>query len=121
MASQLYKRLQSASTRLLTRFDQEGTQAVVQVVLQPIDPLDPPQFLNEPVSVKAVVSGVSSEIVIATPDLALTDLKVITANDGVWVPEVGQHVLIDGKDRATIRVDKIPASGLTCAFRFYVR
>lgn len=117
----VYDRLRGAAVRLLDRFDQEGTQAVITVTVNNPDPLLPPSVVDEPLSIRAVVSGIKAELVSAAPDLTMTDLKVITAHDGAYVPKAGQRVLIDGRNRAIIRVEPIPASGAPCAYRFYVR
>lgn len=119
--SALYDRFRATAARLVTRFDQEGTEQIVRVVSPDIDPLLPPVVEETLQSFRAVVRGVSAQIAAASPDLEITDLQVITDAVNGYVPDTTQHVLINGVARAIIRVDAIPAAGQPCAYRFYVR
>lgn len=115
----IYDRLRTTSARLLDRFDQEGTQTVIQAVTPNPDPMLPPAVIETSAPIKAVVRGVSAEIIAATPDLALGDLQVIT--DYRFTPEVGGAVLINGHQRAILRVEPVPASGAAVIYKFFVR
>ena len=115
----IYDRFQQTAARLLTRFDQGGTEAVVQAVITNPDPLAPPAVNTTVAPVRAVVRGVSAEIIAATPDLAVGDLQVIT--DYRFTPVVGGAVLINNHQRAILRVEPIPAAGDPVAWRFFVR
>ena len=115
----IYDRLRATSARLLDRFDQEGTQTVIQSVMPNPDPMLPPAIIESPQSIKAVVRGVSAEIVASTPDLQVGDLQVIT--DYRFTPEVGGAVLINNHQRAILRVEPIPAAGDPVAYKFFVR
>ena len=115
----IYDRLRATSTRLLDRFDQEGTQTVIQSVMPNPDPMLPPAVIESAQPIKAVVRGVSAEIIAATPDLAVGDLQVFT--DYRFMPVVGGAVLINNHQRAILRVEPIPAAGDPVAWRFFVR
>lgn len=117
----LYDRFRNTAARLLTRFDQGGTGAVVQAVVTNPDPLAPPAVNNTPQPVRAVVRGVSAELVANTPDMALGDLQVITDALSGFVPAEGQAVLINGHQRAILRVEPVPASGAAVIYKFFVR
>ena len=115
----IYDRLRVTSARLLDRFDQEGTQTVIQSVTPNPDPMLPPAVIESSQPIKAVVRGVSAEIVASTPDLAVGDLQVIT--DYRFTPEVGGAVLINNHQRAILRVEPIPAAGAAVIYKFFVR
>lgn len=119
--SAFYDRMRATAARLVTRFDQEGTEAVLRVVTPNPDPLLPPVITESVAPFRAVVRGVSAQLAAASPDLELTDLQVITDAVNGYVPETTQHVLINGTARGIIRVDAIPAAGDPVAYRFYVR
>ena len=117
----IYDRFRNTAARLLTRFDQGGTEAVVQAVVTNPDPLAPPAVNTIVEPVRAVVRGVSAELVANTPDMALGDLQVITDALSGFVPVERQAVLINGHQRAILRVEPIPAAGDPVAWRFFVR
>lgn len=120
MADPFYDRLRSVATRLVTKYDQEGTNELIRVVTPNPDPLLPPDVSTDIVAFPAVVRGVSANLVTADPNIAATDLQVIT--DVIhYTPSVDDIVRINGADRKVIRVDPIPASGIPCAWRFFVR
>ena len=115
----IYDRLRATSARLLDRFDQEGTQTVIQSVTPNPDPMLPPAIIESSQPIKAVVRGVSAEIVASTPDLQVGDLQIIT--DYRFTPVVGGAVLINGHQRAILRVEPVPASGAAVIYKFFVR
>lgn len=117
----IYDRFRATAARLLTRFDQGGTEAVVQAVVTNPDPLAPPAVNTTVAPVRAVVRGVSAELVASTPDMALGDLVVITDALSGYVPVAGEAVLIDGHQRAILRVEPVPASGAAVIYKFFVR
>lgn len=115
----IYDRLRGAAERLLDRFDQQGTRTIIKAVVPNPDPLLPPAIVDSDAPIKAVVRGVGAEIVASAPDLQMGDLQVIT--DARFVPVAGQAVLINGHQRAILRVEPIPAAGQAVAYRFFVR
>lgn len=118
--SALYDRFRATATRLVGRFDQEGTRQVLRVVVAAPDPLQPPVTVQDYLTFPAVVRGISANILANDPNLSSTDLQVIT-DTTVYQPTVGDMVEVNGKARAVLRVDAIPAAGDPCAYRFYVR
>lgn len=117
----LYDRFRQTASRLLTRFDQGGTEAVVQAVVANPDPLAPPAVNSTAQPVRAVVRGVSAELVASAPDMALGDLQVLTDALSGYVPVEGAAVLINGHQRAILRVEPVPASGDPVIYKFFVR
>lgn len=117
----IYDRLRVTAERLLTNFDQGGTETVIQTVTPNPDPMLPPAVTDDSVPVRAVVRGVKAELVASVPDMQLTDLQVITDYRSGFVPVVGEHVLINGDKRAILRVEAIPAAGVPVIYRFFVR
>ena len=59
----IYDRFRTTAARLLTRFDQGGTEAVVQAVVTNPDPLAPPAVNTTPQPVRAVVRGAVADAV----------------------------------------------------------
>ena len=53
--------------------------------------------------------------------MALGDLVVITDALSGFVPVEGQAVLINGHQRAILRVEAVPASGAAVIYKFFVR
>lgn len=116
----LYDRFRATATRLVNRFDQGGTNALVRVLTPNPDPRLPPVVSSDVAAFPAVVRGVSADIAAMDPNLVATDLQVVT--DVVnYTPSVDDVVRINGTDRKVVRVEPIPAAGDPCAWRFYVR
>lgn len=116
----IYDRFRATATRLINRFDQEATETVVRTVTPNPDPLLPPIVDEAVAPIPAAVRGASASIVANDPNLSMTDLQVIMDYRG-GVFDVGSGMHIDGASRVVVRVDRIPASGLLCAVRAYVR
>ena len=120
MADPFYDRMRSVATRLVTKYNQEGTNEIVRVLTPNPDPFLPPTVSTDVVAFPAVVRGVSASLVTADPNLAATDLQVIT-DVTHYTPSIDDMVQINGSDRKVIRIDPIPAAGVPCAWRFFVR
>lgn len=117
----IYDRFASLADRLVTQFDMGGTATLVQIVTPDPDPLKPPTVTDGGFSIPAVVFGVTGDMVARDPDLVATDLRVIIAA-AHWVPLVPGDVLrIDGKDRAVVRVEPVPAAGVVSIYKLIVR
>lgn len=119
--SALYDRFRSTATRLVNRFDQEGTQVVLTVVVPNPDPLEPPATIETYQDIPAVARGVSGNIVTADPNVQATDIQVIVDTQTGYVPATGEQILMNGVSRAIVRVDAIPAAGDPVAYRFFIR
>lgn len=118
----IYERMRRVTApRLLNRFDQGGTEYIIKSVVPNPDPMQPPAVLTSQRPVRAVVMGVSHSLVASTPDLQVGDLQAITDADSGFVPVVGEHVLINGKTRAILSVEPVPASGNVVIYKFIVR
>lgn len=106
--------------RLLERFGNGGVKTIIRVLTDNVDPLLPPTSTTTETDVNAVVRGVSANILTADPNLVATDLQVIVAAIS-YIPDVGDHVKINGQTRAVVRVDAIPAAGDPAVYRFFMR
>ncbi len=115
----LYERMRAVSERLIDRFDQGGTAAVLTVVVPNPDPLLPPAVQSQQQQFKAVARGVTQRMIDATPNVSAGDIQVIT--DYRFTPQEGKRVLLNGINRLIVSIEPIPASGDPVAWRFYVR
>ena len=105
----------------MTRFDQRGIEVSVQSVVTNPDPLAPPSVVSVNEPVRGVAFGVDAELVANTPHMALGDVRVTTDALSGFVPVEGQAVLINGHQRAILRVEAVPASGAAVIYKFFVR
>lgn len=119
--SDLYDRFRATATRLVNRFDQEGTQVIVRVVTPNPDPTLPPTVDETINPIPAVARGVTGSIVTADPNIQATDIQLIVDTQTGWVPMTGEWIELNGVTRAIVRVDAIPAAGDPVAYRFFVR
>lgn len=114
-----YGDLKATADGLLARFKQ-GTVEIGRTVSTPgAQPWDAPTLTTDYSEINAVVRGVSSGMVGGVEVLA-TDLQ-LTASIGDYEPRPGDKIRIDGANVTMIRMDKIPAAGITVAWRFIVR
>lgn len=114
-----YARLKTTADRLILNAVQGTTETGTSTSTPGATPLDPPTIGTTWLSfVGAAFRGVSQQYLNDTTLLA-TDLQgVIQADTDV---EVGQQVRLDGIVHTIVRVDKIPAVGITVAKRIFVR
>lgn len=119
--SELYDRFRATATRLINRFDQEGTSVVVRVVTPNPDPTLPPDVDEDIQSIPAVARGVTGSIVTEDPNIQATDIQMIVDTQTGWVPSTSEWVELNGANRAIVRVDEIPAAGDPVAYRFFIR
>lgn len=112
-----YNKMKTTADRLLLRFAQ-GTVQTVTYTSTGGDEFTPPTETPVPVSVDAVVSGVSAEWIDGTAILA-SDLMVTMAVPDV-LPIVGGVISIDGSDKTVKRVMKQPTSGVTIVVKCVV-
>lgn len=119
--SDLYDRFRATATRLVNRFDQEGTQVVIRIVTPNPDPTMPPTVDETINPIPAVARGVKGSIVTADPNIQATDIQLIVDTQTGWVPMTGEWIELNGVTRAIVRVDAIPAAGDPVAYRFFVR
>lgn len=115
-----YTRMQATAKRLIDRFDQEGTEKVAQSFTPNPDPLKPPTVTSLATPIPAVVRGVSATIVGEHTNLRMSDLQVICLPRD-YTPEPEATVKINGRNHTVITVQPIPAAGMVCAYRFFVR
>ncbi len=121
MSSELVARFRNdTAPRLLAKFGNGGVRTTIQVIVQPVDPLLPPTVTKTYADIDAYVSGVSSRILSADPNLAASDLQVISAAVS-YTPDVGDIVNVNSQDRRVVRVDSIPAAGDPAVYRFFLR
>lgn len=121
MPSELVSRFRNdTAPRLLAKFGNGGVKTVIQVVVQPVDPLLPPTVTPTYTDIDAHVKGVSASILTADPNLVASDLQVISAAIS-YTPAVGDVVKINATDRRVVRVDAIPAAGDPAIYRWFVR
>lgn len=118
--SAFYTRMRATAKRLIDRFDQEGTDKVAQSFTPNPDPLKPPTVASTASPVPAVVRGVSGTIVGEHTNLRMSDLQVICSPLD-YTPEPEATVKINGRNHTVISVQPIPAAGMVCAYRFFVR
>ena len=120
-ASPIYSRFKSVASRLITRFDQDGFDVVIEASTPNPDPLYPPTVTTTDQRYRAVARGTSEQLRSSDPQLEDSTITVIIDSDQGYVPNAADHVKIDGKAMAIIRVDPIPAMGPICAYKFYLR
>lgn len=121
MTSALVQRFRDdVAPRLLALYGNGGVSTVVRVLTPNVDPLLPPTSATAPAEVNAVARGISSNILTADPNLVATDVQIIVASID-YVPDVADHIELNGLVRAVIRVDAIPAGGDPAIYRFFVR
>lgn len=114
-----YARLKSSADGLIAKFRQGTTETGTATVTAGPSPLDDPTVTMAWVEFDATAfRGVSSQYLNDTTLLS-SDLQAIIDADAPVV--VGQQVRLDDVPHAVIRVDKIPASGVTVAKRIFVR
>ena len=117
----VYDRFRKTAEKLVTRFDQEGLEVSVQAVVTNPDPLAPPAVNVTNEAVRGVAFGVNAELIANTPNMALGDVRVTTDALSGLVPVEGEAVLINGHQRAILRVEPVPASGAAVIYKFFVR
>jgi hypothetical protein len=114
-----YLRMQSMASRLLDGAAQGEISTVAQVVSVPgATPLDAPTVTRTYELTSGVARGVSSKYVDGETILA-TDLQLVLRHDAEV--KVGDIIKIDNVNRAVVRLENIPASGIVCAKRVFVR
>lgn len=121
MPSELVSRFRNdTAPRLLAKFSNGGVKSTIKVVVQPVDPLLPPTVTKTYADIDAYVSGVSSSILSADPNLVASDLQVIAAAV-LYTPDIGGIVSVNSTDKRIVRVDAIPAAGDPAIYRFFLR
>ena len=114
-----YTNLKATSDRLLAKFAQGAVTIGTSVTTPGANVWDAPttEYVYEPIN--AAVRGVSQKYVDGV-NIVSTDLQVI-ASIGDYTPDAGDLMQIDGHNVVILRQDKIPAAGVTVAWRFLVR
>lgn len=113
-----YARLKSSADRMIVNAKQGTIEIGASVSVAGATPLAPPTVTTTWASYDGVARGVSAKYVDGQTILA-TDLMVILEADAT--PAVGKLMRIDGVIRNIVRVDNIPAAGLTVAKRVFIR
>lgn len=121
MAKFDYGKMQGTASRLMERF----AQGVVTLE-RPGEEIPPPNEWTDPtytdpvtIPLNAAVKGVSEKYINGTTIVA-TDLEVTAAVFGDEMG-VGDVLKVDGKPVQVIKTMKIPAAGVTVAWKFIVR
>lgn len=114
-----YREMQKAARDLISYFNQDSLDVVLQVVTPNVDPLLPPTIVATEQRYEAVASGMSGQARANDPVIANCDYRVIVDVEQGYRPEVGTLVKIDGRSCLIKRVEPIPAMGPICAYRFY--
>lgn len=121
MRNPKYERFDNLALRLIqNEFDQGGFKVVINTVTPNPDPTRPPVVTSVASDLPAVARGISAQLASMDPNLSTTSLQILTARLSGYTPEAGKHVQINGRDTVIVRVEPIPASGLPCAYRFFV-
>lgn len=114
-----YLRMQAMASRLLDGAAQGEISTVDQVTSIPgVTPLDRPTITRTYELTGGVARGVSSKYVDGETILA-TDLQLVLRHDASVA--VGDIIKIDNVSRAVVRLENIPAAGIVCAKRVFVR
>lgn len=113
----LRSRMAATADKLIAKYGDE--QQFVTIVSTPgVDEFDPPTETETEVTVNAVVTGVGkweqSDTIISS------DLKVLVGG-GAPLAEVGGVIKIDDKNHTIIERQKILASGVASAVKYFVR
>lgn len=119
--SAFYDRMRATATRLVNRFDQGGTSILLEVVTRNPDPRLPPTVVATTRQIPAVAFGVKENMVTADANIVATDMYVIVGAEEGYVPVAGDKVRINSSDRLITVVRPIPAAGMPCAYKFFVR
>lgn len=121
MRNPKYTRFDNLALRLIqNEFDQGGFKVVINAVTPNPDPTRPPTAVVSTQDVPAVARGISAQLASMDPNLTTASLQVLVARLSGYAPVAGEHVQINGRDTVIVRVEPIPASGLPCAYRFFV-
>lgn len=121
MRAAIYSEFDQLALDLIqNEFDQGGFKAVISTNTPNADPSRPPIATTATQDVPAVARGISAQLASMDPNLSTASLQVIVARLSGYTPVAGHHVDINGRDHVIIRVEPIPASGLPCAYRFFV-
>lgn len=131
MSAGFYERMRATATRLLAPTDEGGLgQGKIDLVryvpgAPGADSWDPPtEPTREVTPLDGAARGVGKELIGAPVEtggqIVATDEQVIVAPWGGSV-EPGQVLEIDGLPVTILKIENIPAAGITCAVRFVVR
>lgn len=113
-----YSRLKSSADRMIGNAAQGTIEIGTTASVAGATPLDAPTVTTTWEEVNGVARGVSFKYVDNQTILATDLMAILDADAGATV---GGLVRIDGAVRNVVRVDNIPAAGLTVAKRVFIR
>lgn len=116
-----YTKMQGIASDLLTRFNQ-GEIILLRVTPGAGPANNPGPATEAPTTLKATARPAKGSVLLAPGTLIkLGDLKVVAKVEAGAEPSTKDRMTINGQKYNIIRFDKIPASGVTVAWVFYVR
>jgi hypothetical protein len=117
--SSFYSDLRNVASGLLAEFGQGFVEIGRPVTVPGLNEWSLPTTSIQWQQINAVARGVSQKYIDGA-NIVATDLQ-LTVDMADFQPKLGDRIRIDGKEVSLLRIEPIPAAGLTVATRVFVR